>query len=334
MTNAMSTDIEKRLGILRLRHKDPQGAAALAAQEDSVQAHQESLRRTQSDLVECTPGMVLYGRNERLQQQLRINLLAMRTFIPDMKLLTTALHIAAKQRDEAPCHADGHKTIHTTDLRSMKVGSSLQEDMAGAAGTVPRRFTDGGALLASPFKNTSALSVTAIHASSHEHRSNAPNPPPARSIPLEKLRNIEAIRDNLAREVGEATALLLETSASNEDLEATVAEVSNQLSKVQDEIEHKVSTYEALFQRSSDLQEQAQTAELTYRKHLTTNIQLADTWRSISKEIQKNDTTLKMLMDLAEARGAEGRTPLAEPESPTKKFKTRVKAMVNRKFTK
>lgn len=382
--NAVSADIEKRLGILRLRHKDPAGLAQPTIQGSSGPNNQsmtqDSLRRTQSALVDSTPGIVLQGRNERLQQQLRINLLAMRTFVPDMKLLTTALRIASgNSRDEGndtghhndPDACDGHgkgsghtgsgaepaieTTTEGTDHVNEKVivpqteGNFNNRTPGTASKTkrtpVTRRFTDGGALLASPFKEgtqgagqTMAVTprVGSMNPMAHLSSASDQGTTSAQKLPLEKLRNIDAIKSALAAEVGRSVELLKEISASNLQLEATVTQVGDQLCKLQDEIGHKVSTYDALFQRAQELQEETNIVEVTYRKQLAANLQLADSWRKISKEIKKNDVTLKKLMDLAETRAAVSTDLLArsaEPPSPTKKFRQRAQSMVNKKFT-
>jgi hypothetical protein len=325
----ITREIEQRLGILRLHHNDELQKSEETDRCAMVDADNlDSLRRTQSALIDCTPGIILQGRNERLQQQLRINLLAMRTFIPDMKLLQTALHIAAKHRrddaHDAGSTSKSHITLHNSDLRGMK--DSVKD------ATVPRRFTDGGALMASPFRNAPAPNLATP---SRDHNLGIQIKP--QCIPLEKLKNVEAIRDGLAREVSDAVSLLSEISASNNEHEVTVQAISQQLSKVQEEIEHKVSVYEALFTRTTELQEQTNAAEFEYRKWLTANNQLVDSWKYNSKEIKRNDITLKKLMDLAESSstsvGGENRS--REPsESPTKKMNQRFRAMVNRKFTK
>ncbi len=369
---SVSADIEKRLGILRLRHKEPTGPDQGTIQDSS--GTQDSLRRTQSALVDSSPGIVLQGRNERLKQQLRINLLAMRTFVPDMKLLTTALRIASgNSRDEGKDTADGNDTDAgnghgggcrvgrgerpAMDTVTEEIGhmdekavvpnpqENTEHRTPGAASRtkpvpVTRRFTDGGALLASPFREGTQ---GAVHSMAGTQKVGTMDPAAnsasvsvqstsMQALPLEKLRNIDAMKSALTAEVSRSVELLEETSASNLQLEAEVAQVGDQLCKLQDEIGHKVSTYDALFQRARELQEETNMVEVTYRKQLAANLQLADSWREISKEIKKNDATLKKLMDLAETRAA-GNLMAAEPPSPTKKFKQRAQAMVNRKFT-
>lgn len=378
--NAVSADIEKRLGILRLRHKEPAGPAQPTTLDslgmDKREMTQDSLRRTQSALVDSTPGIILQGRNERLQQQLRINLLAMRTFVPDMKLLTTALRIASGNScddgkdgvvvNDTDCgdeHGSRHQgggerpAVDTTteetgnadgkvDTSKIDENSRHQTPMA-VSGTkhapVTRRFTDGGALLASPFNEGTTTQgaaktprVVAMDPMANSSSASVQASTSVQTLPLEKLRNMDAIKSALTAEVGRSVELLEEISASNLQLDALVAQVGEQLCKVQDEIAHKVSTYDALFLRAQELQEQTNIVEVAYRKQLASNLQLADGWRKISKDIKKNDVTLKMLMELAETRAAVSTDLLArsaEPPSPTKKFKQRAQAMVNRKFT-
>ena len=389
VTNAMSKDIERRLGILRIRHKDPVAAIGqpghVLSGQDQQRINQESLRRTQSALTNSTPGISLEGRNERLQQQLRINLLAMRTFVPDMELLTTALRIASGNtsddndgRIQAGSRAgtwadrgEGHQetemgegtaTSHLAVEATMETkpnngtarvepeGKPRAPDLKSSTKLTPvtRRFTDGGALLASPFHQGGhdrvaattgfpAVSVVPVTASipnpGAPPMASSQLPMPVHPLPLEKLRNIESIKSALTTEVSRSIQLLDEISASNRELEKMVSDVGDQLFKVQDEIGHKVSTYDALFLRATELQEQTNAVEVAYRKQLASNMRLADSWRTISKEIKKNDTTLKMLMDLAESRASMDPSTRIADQSPTKAFKQRARAMVNRKFT-
>jgi len=343
--NALSTDIEKRLGILRLRHKDPAQALVMDGgggggtnPRSTGGQLQDSLRRTQSALNDSTPGIVLHGRNERLKQQLRINLLAMRTFVPpDMKLLKTALRIASGNLDAANPNANATGD-ESEDATPADGNHAAADDDDNDSTLVPRRFTDGGALLAYPFKQQ-ARTTTATSGVPGPSCTPTLTPNPNLSLnvlPLEKLRNIEAIKSALSVELSHSVSLLEQISSSNLDLSTTVAEVSDQLSKVQQEIEHKVSTYEALFNRSNQLQDESKAVEITYRKQLTTNMKLADSWRTISKDIKKNDTTLKSLMELAESKNRSAGphdNHEAHAASPTKRFTSRVKSMVGRKFT-
>ena len=343
--NALSTDIEKRLGILRLRHKDPAQALVMDGGGGGGGTNprstggqlQDSLRRTQSALNDSTPGIVLHGRNERLKQQLRINLLAMRTFVPpDMKLLKTALRIASGNLDAANPNANATGDENEDATPADGNHAVAADDSA----LVPRRFTDGGALLASPFKQQARTTTATSGVPGPSYTPTptlTPNPNLSLNVlPLEKLRNIEAIKSALTVELSHSVSLLEQISSANLDLSTTVAEVSDQLSKVQQEIEHKVSTYEALFNRANQLQDESKAVEITYRKQLTTNIKLADSWRAISKDIKKNDTTLKSLMELAESKNrsaAPHDNHEAHAASPTKRFTSRVKSMVGRKFT-
>lgn len=351
VTNAMSTDIEKRLGILRLRHKDPQmshdGGDGGTSHALHHFYHQDSLRRTQSALNDTTSGIVLQGRNERLQQQLRINLLAMRTFVPDMKLLKTALMIASGNRDVSGAVGIDHgvaddmkSTSNAAGGANANANSNSSSGQNNSKTPVPRRFTDGGALLSSPFKGTgmtAATTVTATPTALHNTVSTTlpsaaiPTIASINALPLEKLKNIESMKSALSVEVSNSVELLEQISSTNLQLENTVAEISDQLLKVQQEIEHKVSTYDVLSNRANELHEQSKRVELEYRKQLTANIKLAESWRTISKDIKKNDNALKMLMDLAESRSAG--TDVSQPESPTKKLRSKVVTMIGRKFT-
>ena len=312
-----STGIEQRLGILRLREKESNSDGM-----NGVSAF-VTLRRTQSAAFPRSHELFSPGQNERLQQQLRISLLSMSTFIPDMKLLRTAFEIAAAPNTYG--EKESSKTTgHTVDLADLSLNSLPSNDTEQSAKKVIlRRFTDGGALLASPKKHNSA-----------PHWSNNPFMSEASGIFFQQQAgNLSHFIEQLELEIDHATDRMQYISESNDELETTVQGISDQIQKLQQEIEHKTSVYNALFQRCTELQSQTHQIELEYKRHMTANSSVAQSWKTIQREIHLNDTKLKMLMDMAGNLQRSGHDP-QEPSSPTKRLKKSITQIINRKFTK
>ena len=330
-TAVLSTDIEQRLGILRLREKDSNDDGMIG-----VSAF-VTLRRTQSAAFPRSHELGSAGQHERLQQQLRIDLLSMSTFIPDMKLLRTAFEIAAapskyrQQENEDDLQGLTNQYVsldnnasfklgHTMDMSDLRSFSSKQKgELLESA--VLRRFTDGGALLASSNRNNSGP-VWSNHPCAHDVSGIL-----SHSTTVDQMKNLTEFIQKLEDEVHHATKHLEYVSDSNDELEATVQGISDQIHKLQEEIEHKTSIYNALFQRCTELQSQTREIELEYRRYMTENSAVAQSWKTMQREIHLNDTKLKMLMDMA---GNE----LQEPASPTKRLKKSITQLINRKFTK
>lgn len=327
-STGLSTGIEQRLGILRLRAKDD-SYDGMDDISDFV-----AVRRTQSAAFPRSHVLFGPGHNERLQQQLRIDLLSMSTFIPDMALLRTAFEIAAMpnkiERKENIHDTDdtvpSFKSGETMDLSELSIHADCSEskDQSGN-NTVLRRFTDGGALLASSTKHNSRPLWTT--------QPSARDGSGVLSLQtVEHMKNFSDFIEKLENEVSHAVDRLKCVSASNDELEATVQDISDQIQKLQDEIEHKTSVYNALFQRCTELQTQIHSTELEYRRYMTNNSSIAHSWKTIQREIHLNDTKLKMLMDMTGNIQRSGVDH--EPASPTKRLKSSITQLINRKFTK
>lgn len=327
-TAVLSTDIEQRLGILRLREKDSSDDGMIG-----VSAF-VTLRRTQSAAFPRSHELGSAGHHERLQQQLRIDLLSMSTFIPDMKLLRTAFEIAAapskyrQQEDEDDVQGNKacFKLGHTMDVSDLRPFSSKQKDEL-LESAVLRRFTDGGALLASSNRNNSGP-VWSNHLCASDLSGIL-----SHSRTVDQTKNLTDFIQKLEDEVHHAIKHLEYVSNSNDELEGTVQGISEQIHKLQEEIEHKTTIYNALFQRCTELQSQTREIELEYRRYMTENSAVAQSWKTMQREIHLNDMKLKMLMDMAGNLQRSG-NELQEPGSPTKRLKKSITMLINRKFTK
>lgn len=328
----LSTGIEQRLGILRLRERDTNANYNSDGMHASAYV---TLRRTQSASFPRSHVLFAPGHNERLQQQLRIDLLSMSTFIPDMKLLRTAFQIAAapiKTKQKENEHDEGRidlsKSGHTLDMSDLSLQANSQENKdESCRNSVLRRFTDGGALLASSNKHNSRPRW-----SNHPMAHGIDTPGTRTLQSVQQMKNIWKFIDRLENEIKHASVRLEIVSSANDQLEATVQDISEQIQKLQDEIEHKTSVYNALFQRCSELQSQTNQIEMEYRSYITNNTSVAQSWKTIQREVHLNDKKLKMLMDMAGRLQRSGIDQ--EPSSPTKRLKKSISQLINRKFTK
>lgn len=318
-----------RLGILRLRHKDQTDSS----EDLLVQSKLESLRRTQSASLSN-----LYnsrGHKERLQQQLRINLLSMSTFIPNLSIapVATAFRIAGNIPSRARTlfaeKQTGTKDNSQTEVLQKGYGSSRTIDISASVsknskqgdGPVSRRFTDGGALVMaySPQKHTSTpIWSKASPSKIHMHES---------QLASITKQNLKALAMQLEQEVGIASQRLQDISKVNVEKAHMIQDLSTQLEKIQDEVEHKADILNALFQRRTHLEKQASELELQYRKQLTENNQLVTSWKVTQEAVLRNNQKLKELMELA-GKSSQG------DSSPTKRgFQQHVHRLIGRKFT-
>lgn len=321
--------IDGRLGILRLRHKDQTDSS----EDLLVQSKLESLRRTQSASLSN-----LYnsrGHKERLQQQLRINLLSMSTFIPNLSIapVATAFRIAgnipSRSRTLFAEKQTGTKDNSQTEVLQKGYGSGQTIDISASVsknskqgdGPVSRRFTDGGALVMaySPQKHTSTpIWSKASPSKIHMHES---------QLASITKQNLKALAMQLEQEVGIASQRLQDISTRNVEKEDMIQDLSTQLEKIQDEVEHKADILNALFQRRTQLEKQASELELQYRKQLTENNQLVTSWKVMQEAVLRNNQKLKELMELA-GKSSQG------DSSPTKRgFQQHVHRLIGRKFT-
>lgn len=328
--------IKGRLGILRLRHKDQTDSSG----DLLVQSKLESLRRTQSASLSN-----LYnssGHKERLQQQLRINLLSMSTFIPNLSIapVATAFRIAGnipsrartlfaekqtstKDKSQTQVLQKGYGSGRTIDISASVSKKSQQGDGPASRATPPvsRRFTDGGALViaSSPQKHTSTpIWSKASPSKVHMHES---------QVASITKQNLKALAVQLEKEVVIASQRLEDISTRNVEKEHMIQDLSTQLEKIQDEVEHKADILNALFQRRTHLEKHASELELQYRKQLTENDQLVTSWKVMQEAVLRNNQKLKELMELA------GKSSRGD-SSPTKNgFQQHVHKLIGRKFT-
>eukprot|EP00889_Picochlorum_renovo_P001548 jgi/Picre1/28578/NNA_003980.t1 len=283
--------IDGRLGILRLRHKDQTDSS----EDLLVQSKLESLRRTQSASLSN-----LYnsrGHKERLQQQLRINLLSMSTFIPNLSIapVATAFRIAgnipSRSRTLFAEKQTGTKDNSQTEVLQKGYGSGQTIDISASVSKNSKQG-DGPVRLASITK-----------------------------------QNLKALAMQLEQAVGIASQCLEDISTRNVEKERMIQDLSTQLEKIQDEVEHKADILNALFQRRTQLEKQASELELQYRKQLTENNQLVTCWKVTQEAVLRNNQKLKELMELA-GKSSQG------DSSPTKRgFQQHVHRLIGRKFT-
>ena len=324
--------MEGRLGILRLRHKDQTDSS----EDVLLQSKLESLRRTQS--ASLSNLYISGGHKERLQQQLRINLLSMSTFIPNLSIapVATAFRIAGNvpsraqalfsenqtSRDDSSHVEVSHKAYpRTIEISASVSKNSKQDDDGSAKSPVPRRFTDGGALMvaSSPRKQASTpIWSKASPSKMHTYDGH---------LASITKQNLQALAMQLEEEVTIASQSLEDISARNLEREHMIQDLSAQLEKIQDEVEHKADILNALFQRRTHLEQRASELELKYRKQLTANNEFVTSWKATQEAVARNNQKLKELMDVA-AKSSQG------DSSPTKKgLQQHVHKLLGRKFT-
>ena len=335
---ALSTGLEKRLGILKLRHHNSASVEdSSAPNSDDLVVLENALRRTQSESFAINDEGVVQPRNERLQQELRINLLAMRTFIPDMKLMQTAFEIAAtrssqpldhdgdEKQQSSPILCEGHEEDRTSN-QTMDVADLTRrmKNQMKSPQPVMRRFTDGGALLVTPHNKHKTSAIWTKNANIQQKMVSV-----TCALP-EQQEKIAMVCTQLGGEVASASSRLHHVEKTNEDLETTVHEIQEQLRKIQDEIAHRATICNVLYERAHQLRSDATQLELDYRSQLTKNETHAQTWKTIQREIKLNNNKLKKLMNLA----GKDKDASHHPSSPTKKIRAKLeKVLINRKFT-